>query len=218
MTTKAIAYIAEIDHLDEGAVLVRDGVPWDEYELLLTELDGRSGIRVSYDRGRLEIVTVTHRHEMYTRLIDRIVYLCAERYDVDVENAGSTTFNDKGLQQGAEPDSCFYITNASKIIGKRHVDLTVDPPPDILVEIDISHGSKRKHQFYAQISVPELWVYDERRLHFYERTDSVYLKIPSSKTFPVLSSEKVSDFLKIGSTEGQSAALRAFRSWLALSL
>ena len=140
MTTKAVAYIDEIDHLDAGAVLVRDGVPWDEYELLLTELDGRSRIRMSYDRGRLEIVTVTHRHEIYTRLIDRILFFTAEKYDVDIENAGSTTFNDKGLQQGAEPDSCFYITNASKIIGKRHVDLTVDPPPDILVEIDISHG------------------------------------------------------------------------------
>ena len=82
MTTKAVAYIDEIDHLDAGAVLVRDGVPWDEYELLLTELDGRSRIRMSYDRGRLEIVTVTHRHEMYTRLIDLILFFTSERYGI----------------------------------------------------------------------------------------------------------------------------------------
>ncbi len=139
---------------------------------------------------------------MYTRLIDRIVFFTAQKYGIDVENAGSTTFHDKDLQQGAEPDSCFYVTNASKLSARERVDLTIDPPPDILVEIDISHGSKRKHQFYAQIGVPELWVYDERRLRFYERTDSGYVEIPSSKTFPILSSER-------SATSSRLALLRA---------
>ena len=218
MTTKASAYIDEIDHLHAGEVFVRNEVPWDEYELLLTQLDGRRGVRTSYDRGSLEVVTLSAFHEMYARLIDRMIYLAAEKYGLDVESVGSMTIRKKSLLQGAEPDSSFYLQNASRIIGKRTVDVRVDPPPDLLVEIDLSHDSKRKHLFYEQLGVPEIWVYDEHRLCFYELTDSGYVETPNSKSFPILSSDVLQGFLQMSATEGQSSALRAFRNWLDLSI
>jgi Uma2 family endonuclease len=140
--------------------------------------------------------------------------LVADHLGCDLEKLGSTTFKLGSFDQGAEPDACFYVQNASRIIGKKKIDLGIDPPPDIVVEIDLSHGSTGKETFYANIGVPEIWRYDERRLQILQLTAAGYVDVPASPTFPFLEANVLTGFLEQSKTDGQSATLRAFRVWL----
>jgi len=218
MTTQTANYMDAIAHLPAGGSLILNDVPWEEYEELLSDLGEGYAVRIAYDRGRLEIMSPTARHGMYRDLLLRLVDSLAETNEVVLETRGSTTFKEKQLLQGAEPDTCFYVENAKRIIGKGNIDLAKDPPPDIIVEVDVSHQSTGKLSFYSAIGVPEIWRYDERQvriLHLIEgRYVDRYVEMPSSLTFPVLTDKVLTAALEQSKTEGQSAALRTFRQWL----
>jgi Uma2 family endonuclease len=203
-----------IAHLPVGGSLILNDVPWEEYEELLSDLGEGYAVRIAYDRGRLEIMSPTARHEMYKDLLLSLVRRVADEADLVLETRGSTTFKEKQLLQGAEPDTCFYVENAKRIIGKGDIDLAKDPPPDIIVEIDVSHQSTGKLSFYSAIGVPEIWRYDERQVRILHLVDGQYVEMPSSLTFPVLTDKVLTDALEQSKTEGQSAALRTFRKWL----
>ena len=109
-----------------------------------------------------------------------------------------------------------YVTNAQRVIGKDAIDLSVDPPPDIVVEIDKSNQSLNKLPIYATFGVPEIWRYDGRRkrTEIYELRGNSYVEIPASRFFPILSSGVLADFIERSKRQGQTAALSAFRGWL----
>src|SRR5262245_21788587 len=136
MRTRTADYLDAIEHLPQGAILVIPQVSWTVYERLVEELqeEGRH-VRVSYDRGRVEIMSPTIEHDEYARFIDRLVYIGADILGVKVQSYGSATWKRQKLARGVEPDCCHYIANADRVIGKRKFDLEIDPPPDIIVEI-----------------------------------------------------------------------------------
>jgi Uma2 family endonuclease len=214
MATQTANYLDAIAHLPAGSTLILADVPWDEYEQLLVELGDGSRVRVSYDRGRLEIMSPSLNHEMYKELLVSVVRMVAEETGLDLESRGSTTFKQKHLAQGAEPDTCFYVHNAARIIGKDRIDLSVDPAPDVVVEIDVSHASTGKFLFYAALGVPEIWRCEEGRAHIYHLTGQGYVGAPASRAFPVLTGDALSRLLEQSKTEGQSATLRSLREWL----
>jgi len=214
MTSQTANYLEAIAHLPAGGRLILNDVPWEEYEELLSDLGEGYAVRIAYDRGRLEIMSPTARHEMYKDLLLSLVRRVADETDLVLETRGSTTFKEKQLLQGAEPDTCFYVENAQRIIGKGDIDLAKDPPPDIIVEVDVSHQSTGKLSFYLAIGVPEIWRYDERQVRILHLVEGRYVEIPSSLTFPVLTDKVLTDVLEQSKTEGQSAALRTFRQWL----
>ena len=144
MTTQTANYLEAIAHLPSGGSLILNDVPWEGYEELLSDLGEGYAVRITYDRGRLEIMSPTARHEMYKELVLRLVDALAEAEGLVLETRGSTTFKEKQLQQGAEPDTRFYLKNAERIIGKGDINLAKDPPPDIIVEVDVSHQSADK--------------------------------------------------------------------------
>ena len=129
------------------------GVSWDTYERLLTDLENQSAPRLTYDRGLLEITKPSGEHERYNRAVALLVEVLAEELNIDVDNLGSTTFRREDIERGFEPDSCFYIQNADKVRGKARIDLTTDPSPDLVIEIDITSGSLDKFPIYAQVGV-----------------------------------------------------------------
>ena len=87
--------------------------------------------------------------------------------------------------KGAEPDGSFYVQNADAIIGKRRIDLSVDPPPDVVVEIDITSESLSKFPIYAAFGVPEIWRYDGRAAQIYHLVNQSYVETDASLAFPV---------------------------------
>lgn len=113
--------------------------------------------------------------------------------------------------KGAEPDTSFYVQNAARIIGKRQIDLESDPPPDVVVEIDVSNTSSSKFPIYAALGVPEIWLYDGRETRFYQLAGRTYQETPRGLAFPALTAVALAEFLAESKTPGQSAALAAFR-------
>ncbi|MGH9934953.1 MAG: Uma2 family endonuclease [Blastocatellia bacterium] len=215
---KTSKLLKAIRHLPEGGALTLQDVSREDYEQLLADLGDSNRVRVSYDHGRLEIISPLPIHEMFKELILRIADAYSLITGCELESLGSTTFNPGTFDQGAEPDTCFYVQNAARIIGKRKIDLSIDPAPDVAVEIDISSDSTNKLMIYQSLGVPEVWIYNERRLRIYHLTDQGYLEAPNSMAFPLLTAGTLTEALEKSKTEGQSAALRSFRQWLESNL
>jgi Uma2 family endonuclease len=203
-----------IDHLPEGGTLVFQNVSWEDYERLVEDLAERH-FRVTYDRGKLEIKSPLSEHERMARIIERALHIYCEEKEVTLESYGNTTWKLRSLARGLEPDGCYYVANAHQIIGKkRNLDLELDPPPDICVEIDIANESLSKFSIYAALGVPEIWRFEKKRAHFYELVRKSYREIPESRFITGLKAQLLVDAIQHCETEGQTVALRAFRQKL----
>lgn len=218
MSTYAASYLEAVEHLPDGAMLRLEGVSWDEYEQLLEELVEWRGMRVSYDHGRVEIMSPTFEHENYIGFFSRLGQVLSEELDIVIEAVGATTYKQEQLLQGSEGDQSFYVRNASAIIGKRRIDLDVDPPPDVVVEVDITNESLSKFPIYAAFGVPEIWRYDGKQARIYHLADQDYVEATSSLSFPCLTAHAMTEFLEQNKTQGQTAALAAFRLWVHAAL
>jgi len=215
MSTRLTGYKDAIDHLPTGGTLVLDDVSWDDYEELLNEIEDRPGFRVSYNEGRLEIMSPKPEHEECKRIIERIVDTLSDELDINVEPRGSATWKNKP-DKGTEGDTCYYVANAERIIGKRDIDITKDPPPDLIIEVDSTNESLNKFVIYSTLHIPEIWRYDVKHSHLYmyELKGTDYVAIASSRSFPILTPEVLVEIIDLGKTLGQKAALAAFRQWL----
>jgi Uma2 family endonuclease len=197
---------------NEQHVILR-GVSWATYESLLADFADRSAPHFAYDQGVLEIMPLSFPHENMNRLLQDLFSAAAEEMDIDFVNAGSTTFKRVDLAKGFEPDTCFYIANAERMRSKRDVDLTVDPPPDLVIEIDITSLSLNKFPIYAQIGVPEIWRYDGNQVTIFKLANGEYLLQKESPALPGLTSEVSSRFLGEGQRMTRLAWLRSIREW-----
>ena len=214
MSTHTADYLEAIEHLPEGAMLRLERISWNEYEQMLEEMDEHPGMRVSYDKGRVEITSPTFEHEMYKDFCTGLAHILSEELGIPVETAGATTYKRKQLMKGAEPDCSFYVQNARAVIGKRNIDLSIDPPPDVVVEIDITSESLGKFPIYAAFGVPEIWRYDGGHAQIYHLVNESYVETDTSIAFAFLTAQALTDFIEQSKTEGQSAALAAFRKWV----
>src|SRR3989442_8192114 len=134
--------------------MILHGIRWETYESLLKDLENSSAPRLTFDRGTLEIMSPLQEHEELRHNLEALLEIVAEMRDLDVRCLGSTTFRREDLERGFEPDACFYFQNAEHIRGKTQVDLSVDPPPDLGIEIDLTPSSSDKLPIYAQLCVP----------------------------------------------------------------
>lgn len=207
-------YLEAIEHLPDGAMLRLEDIGWDEYEQLLEELTEWPGVRISYDHGRVEIISPLPEHGEYKDFIYSMVRILAEEMNLNLESRGSTTFKRRGALQGAEPDASFYVKNAAAIVGKHRIDLSIDPPPDVVVEIDNTSESLSKLPIYAALGVPEIWRYDGKQTCIYHLADEDYVQDSASRSFRGMTSQAISDSIEQSKTQGQSAALAAFRRWV----
>ncbi len=188
-------------------------ISWATYEGLLADHENSNAARFTYDRGTLEIMILSAKHEKPNRTISLLVELIAEEMEVDVENFGSTTFKREDLLRGFEPDTCFYIQNLARIEGKDEIDLTVDPPPDLIIEIDITHSSLDKLPIYAQIGAPEVWRYDGTKLAIFRLEVGAYVERNESGVLPRLASADISRFIEDSKSLRRTAWVRSVRGW-----
>jgi len=195
---------------------VLQDVPWEAYEQLLEDLPDRPGVRITYDQGKVEIMSPLRKHEKCKDFVGDLIKALADELDRSIESSGSTTWKRKNDAKGTEPDLCFHIANAERVIGKHELDLTVDPPPDLAVEIDVTNESFSKFPIYATFGVPEIWRYIDKRksVVMYELRDNAYMEIQASRSFPVVTPEALARFIEQGHAEGRKKALGAFRHWL----
>lgn len=196
--------------LPNGASLVIQDLQWDDYEAVLEALQHRH-LRISYDCGRLEVMSPLSEHEIAALIIDRMVYVYCDEFDINLEGYGNTTWKRRSLGKGVEPDGCYYIENAARIIGKRKFDLDTDPPPDIVVEIDITNSSLRKFSIYAALGVPEIWRYDRKMVHFHGLVTGSFVETAHSRFLPGLTGQIMVETIKASVEMGQTEALKTFR-------
>ncbi len=190
------------------------GVSWDAYLKLLSDLgDGRpGGIRLAYMDGLLEIMSPKRLHEQITRLVDMILTLMTFEMGMNLDNCGAMTMRLDVQEKGGEPDSCFYIANEAKVRGVVEIDLKIHPPPDVVLEVDITSPSLDKMKLYAAAEVPEVWRYDGAQMRFFVLHDQEYQASIHSRSFPPLTSERLADFIKLGREQGSTVMLQAVKS------
>jgi Uma2 family endonuclease len=193
--------------------VVLHNIGWNTYERLLADHENYSAPRFTYDRGELEIMSPSPEHEAYNRSIALLVEILAAELGTDVYDLGSTTFRREDLGRGFEPDSCFYIENEERVRGKARIDLAVDPPPDLVIEIDITSPSFSKLPIYAQIGVPEVWRYDGERLKILVLEGSEYAETTESTVVPPVTSNVLSNFMEKSTTTKRTVWLEAVREW-----
>lgn len=175
--------------------LLLRGITWQTYENLLADLDEQSGTRLTYDRGVLEIMTLTPEHESLNRYLASLVDLLVDELEMDVHPVGSSTFKREDRARGFEPDSSFYFRQAAQMRGKKRIDLTVDPAPELVIEIDISHGSLDKLALFAHFGVEEVWRFDGTTVQLYRLINSTYQEVERSSIFPNLTAIHIAEFL-----------------------
>jgi Uma2 family endonuclease len=188
-------------------------VNWDEFEAILEELGDKRASRIAYSDGILEIRMPLPEHEVDKELIGDMLKILMEELDINNECYGSSTFKRRDMMKGIEPDQCFYIRNYAAMIGKRRLDLTIDPPPDLAIEVDVT--SKTGLDAYQALGVPELWRLEGRTLQISVLQSGQYVDSPLSPNFPDWSLiQTISEFLTRSLTEGRSVTLKAFRRWV----
>jgi Uma2 family endonuclease len=196
----------------EERILLHD-VTWETYEQLLANYENSSGPRFTYDRGVLEIMSPSSEHEELNDVFKLLVNALAEEWGIETRGFGSTTFRREDISRGFEPDSCFYIQNVGSIKGVTRLDLAVHPPPDLLVEIDITHPSLDKFPLYAAAGVPEVWHYDGRALKILRLEGSGYVETRESAAFTRLTDEVLTRFIEESGTMSRLDWLRRVRAW-----
>jgi Uma2 family endonuclease len=194
--------------------VVLHNVGWETYERLLADHEGSSAPRFTYDRGELEIMSPSPEHEKLNRRIAQLVLALTEEMGIEAEDLGSTTFRREDLERGFEPDSCFYVQNEEKVRGKDRIDLTVDPPPDLVIEIDLTSPSINKLPIYAQLGVPEVWRYDGRKLAILVLRDAGYAEVNESVVLPSITGADLTDFVEKSKTTRRTVWLRTVREWV----
>jgi Uma2 family endonuclease len=207
---------AEPIPLTDQQHIVLDDVSWELYEHLLREVGDRA-IRLTYSEGSLEIMSPLPRHEKWSRRIGSLIqFLCVER-NIRMVPLGSTTFRDAAKKKGLEPDECFYIKHAHAAAKmEEEFEPGVDPPPDLVVEIDITRRSVARQPIYAALGVPELWRFDGKRLEILLLETGRYELHDSSPTFPFLPVMELQRFLDRmrGPEADDTAVLREFQQWV----
>ena len=196
----------------EHRVILRN-TSWETYERLIEERGESRVPRFAYDRGELEIMSPSTEHESIAYYIGLLVAVFAEETGADLYGAGSTTFGREDLERGFEPDACFYIQNAERVRGKPRIDLGVDPPPDLVVEVDITSPSLDKFPIYAQTGIPEIWRYDGGRLAIFELRGEEYAEAAGSRVLPSLTGEALSGFIKESTSLDIVTWMRRVRGW-----
>ncbi len=198
----------------EGQRVVLTEVNWSEFEDILLELGEKRASRIAYCQNKLEILTPLPEHEYYKENIGTAIQDIAEVLEKDYESLGSTTWRKQAKMTGIESDNCFYFQNEPKIRGKLDYDLNQDPPPDLILEIDITNKSLNRFPLYAHLGIPELWRYGQGQLKVYLLGENEeYQESQQSLVFPNLPVQEIPSIINGYRNEGRRIIRKKIREW-----
>jgi len=200
--------VATIELAVEQRNFLRD-VDWKTY-IALSDTTDRAGCRLTYDQGDLEIMTPSMPHERFGTLIGRMVERYSEICDIEIRSVASTTFRRADMQRGFEADEAYHVQNAERIRGISQVDLEIHPPPDLVVEIEISRSAIDKMSLFAGMGIPELWRYNQHSLEVYCLDGQTYASAASSQVFPGFPIKFAEQLLGLPLTSNETSLIRQF--------
>lgn len=189
-------------------------VDWPTYQTISKALTGRH-VRLTYDQGNLEFTTISYARGNCSRLIGHFIAVLTEESNLPLHGNGDMTCDREDLDRGVEPDESFYIVNEPLIRGKTEIDLTIDPPPDLILEVDISRDSRSRLGIYAALRVPEVWRFDGQTLFVHRLgADGNYALADRSRYFPQVPLEDLVAFIHRRTEMDENSLIREFRAWL----
>ncbi|MBE9207946.1 Uma2 family endonuclease [Nostoc sp. LEGE 06077] len=190
-------------------------ISWQTFETMLAEMGNNRTTRLTYDQGTLEIMTPLMPHEHNKRLIEKLIDNLAEELNLNIKSIGSTTCKRPDLLRGVEPDSAFYIQNEPLMRQKQNLDLTQDPPPDLVIEVDYTSASVDRLSIYLALGVPEVWRYNEPLMQIYRLQEGTYIPCDVSPSFVNLPlTTEIPRFLQESLNNGEISMIRSFRAWV----
>ena len=217
VTTSAEANITPVETIIAEKRNTFYHVSWRSYEQILDALGDNRASHITYYKGTMEIMTPLEEHESASDRIGIFIHILTEELNLNLKSLGSTTLKRPDLETGGEPDKCYYIQNEPAVRGKK-VDLAVAPPPDLVIEVDITHTDINKKKLYQDMKVPEFWRYNGKILIIYHLNQSQYQEAETSATFPWLAKSMIYEFLAQCNTQGETQAKRSLRTWLKAKL
>jgi len=186
------------------------GVSWQTFQTLLAEVGSNRPWRIAYDRGVLEIRMPLAEHEEPKELIADFITSMADLLDIELRKLGALTLARADLNRAVEPDTCFYIQNEALVRGKN-INLSIDPPPDLVVESDYTNSSLNKLEIYAALGVPELWRYQRPNLEVYQLIQGEYQSSDRSLAFPLFPIAEIPNLIAQSRNIGQRSVVKLFR-------
>lgn len=188
-------------------------VTWEGYVQIGETLRDQP-VRMTYDRGTLEIMTLSLNHEWVKTILGRMVELLLMTLKVEFLSGGSTTFARKDLKRGLEPDECYWVQHEMQMRGKRDYDSTVDPPPDLVIEVEISRSVLKRLRIYAALGVPEVWRCDGQAIEvLLLGADGKYQPSDASSALPMVPIAALSRFLVPRASRGEMQLATEFLEW-----
>ncbi len=196
--------------------LILDNVDWRTYTRFLYLFAERPGYRLTYDRGRLEIISPSPEHELDAEFLGRLAIALTEELGLTIMSGGSTILRRRRRRRGLEPDKCYWIANEPAMRGKRTLDLRIDPPPDLAIEVDVTSSSMDRMGIYAALGVPEVWRVDNRTLTFQalDAANRKYTAVSHSLSFPLVTPADLMRFSARCAGQDENSVIRQFRVWV----
>ncbi len=194
--------------------IILKNVSWETYELLLADHVDRGVPRLAFDRGALEIMAPSFEQERINHAFASLVELVCDEYEIEFVDAGSMTNKRPDLQESFEPDTSYYIEHAAHVIDKKRIDATSDPPPDLVIEIDMSSTSMNKLPIYAAMGVREVWRYEDERVTIFRLVGDNYVAASQSSAVPALTSDVLAHFVAKRLQTTRAEWLRSVRAWM----
>ena len=189
-------------------------ISWQTFKTMLAEMGSQRNNRLAYELGTVEIMSPLMPHENSNRLIEVFIGVMCQESGFEIKRTGSLTLTRDDLERGGEPDSSYYIQNESLVRERENIDLAIDPPPDLVLEVEYSRSAIDKLALYASIRIPELWRFNGSVLRVYTLTDGQYTEVESSPTFAPIPVKEIPRFLQQAKTKGENATTRDFRTWV----
>ena len=192
----------------EQRVVLRS-VSWETYLALTEESESGSG-RMTYDQGVLEIMSPGMPHEIAKRLIGRMIETFTLYRGIEIRSSSSTTFKRSELQRGFEADESYYVQHACELRGIGEIDLSIHPPPDLVLEVDMTNSSIPKKALFAAMKIPEVWRYDGASLWMGSLFQEDYQDLKQSLVLPGFPRELAAKLLDRQFEENETALIRSF--------
>lgn len=211
MNVEITTFTSSQEEVTTAARVILENVSWQTFKALLADIGDNRACRFAYDQGMLEIMAPYQEHEVPKIMIGSFIEALADELNIEIMQLGSLLLEREDLRRAVEPDTCFYIQNEALVRGKE-INLTTDPPPDLVVEVDYTSRSLNKFQIYASLNVPEFWRYENQHLYIYQLADGKYNLRDQSLAFPFLPIADIPGFIEQSKIVGQRTAVRLFQT------
>ena len=205
--------MATVQQIATEPRFVLHNVPWETY-VALRDIEDNWHVRMTYDRGTLEMMVNSDTHENMKKLIGQLIEAFTAELNIPRRSFGETTWRRREIDKGLEADECYYILNQPLVSRRVEVDLIRDPPPDLALDVVFSHGDVNKMDIYASLGVPEVWQWADGDLQAYELVEGRYVPRETSLNLPMLRVKDVEEFLDPVQALDESAWINAFRAWV----